>query len=39
LHRAHLRDARDAHQQLKSLAEQIVLSDERHCFASKFVDT
>ena len=39
LHRAHLCDARNAYQKLKALAEQIVLSDECHCFAPKFVDT
>ena len=39
LHGTHLCDARNTHQQLKSLAEQIVLSDECHCFAPEFVDT
>ncbi|MBB5319293.1 hypothetical protein HDF09_003999 [Edaphobacter lichenicola] len=39
MHRAHLCNARNAYQQLKSLAEQIVLSDECHCFMPKSVDT
>jgi hypothetical protein len=39
LHRTQLRDAWNAHQQLISLAKQVVLSDECHGFAPKFVDT
>src|SRR5216683_5396485 len=39
LHGTHLCDAWNTNQQLKSLAKQIVLSDECHCFAPKFVDT
>jgi hypothetical protein len=39
LHRTHLCDAWNADQQLISLAKQVVLSDECHRFAPKFVDT
>jgi hypothetical protein len=39
LHRTHLCDARNADQKLISFAKQVVLSDECHGFASKFVDT